>query len=292
LKKIISILAAIAMIMAISGCSMAKTDPNTQGLHYKGGALTATKYANCYGPSTRQYDGPGDKHYNLPYGLRTFSFTGRGGAESKPIKVTDSSGQELDIPGYVTLTLTNDCDKVREWFERIGLKYHAYTGGRDSAADMPEGFKNFLVDYLETPIQQSMNHAAQDVEGGWKDIYTNTAVQQQFEQDVKSELPSLLNQALGGDYIKINSIQITKPIIDSSLTEAITSRNVAEQDNKAQAERNKKILTQFQTIKDCLDTGLDKQSCTLIYLQQSGADIPFLPVPQGGSINFNGTGTR
>lgn len=35
-----------------------------------------------------------------------------------------------------------------------------------------------------------------------------------------------------------------------------------------------------------LKTGLDKQSCTLIFLEQSGTDIPFLPVPQGGSINF------
>jgi hypothetical protein len=288
LKKFIAIIAILAMILFSSGCaSMAKTDPNTQGIHNKGGMFTATKFSNCYGPSTRQWDGPGDKHYNLPYGPRTFSFTGRSNAESHPIPVTDSTGQEVDIPGYVSFTLTSDCKLLREWFERFGLKYHAYAGGSDTAADMPEGWNEFLVDYLETPIQQAMNHASQDVEGGWKALYTDTKVQQQFEEDVKAELPSLVQAALGGDYIKINSVQITKPDIDEGLKNSITSRNVAEQENAAQKARNQKILTQFDTIKSCLDTGLDKQSCTLIYLQQSGADIPFLPVPQGGNINYN-----
>jgi hypothetical protein len=276
-------------MLVFTGCSVAKTDPNTQGIHAKGGAFTATKFANCYGPSTRQWDGPGDKHYNYPAGPRTFSFTGRSGAESKPIPVTDSTGQEVDIPGYVSFTLTSNCDLLREFHERFGLKYHAYAKGTASAADMPEGFKDFLIDYLETPIQQSMNHASQDVEGGWKALYTNTAVQQQFEQDVKNELPELVKSALGGDYITINSVQITKPDIEQSLKDAITERNVAEQQNAAQKARNQKILTQYDTIKSCLQTGLDRQSCTLIFLQQSGADIPFLPVPQGGNINFQST---
>lgn len=276
-------LVAVLMVVFATGCSVAKTDPNTQGLHYKAGPFSATKFANCYGTSTRNYDGPADKHYNYPAGQRTFSFTGNAGSESKPIKVTDKDGQEVDIPGYITFTLTNDCKLLREFHERIGLKYHAY--------DNDSGWQKFLGDYLDTPLQQAMNKAAQDAPG-WKQLYTETAVQQQFEQDVKDALPALVTSALGGDYITINAVQITKPEVSPELQDAIQQANVAEQENRAQKQKNAKILTQFDTIKSCLSTGLDRQDCTLIFLEQSGADIPFLPVPQGGAINFNGSSSK
>ena len=285
MKKILIAIVVIIMLGFATGCSVAKTDPNHQGLHYKGGAFSATKFANCFGSSTRNYDGPGDKHYYYPSGQRTFSFTGSSGSEAKPILVTDSNGQQIAIPGYVTFTLTSDCDALREFNERLGLKYHAYATKGD--ADQPAGWETLLVNYLETPLQQAMNKAAQDADGGWKALYTNTATQQQFEADVKSALPDLVTQAMGGDYFTINAVQISKPEISQGLQDAIEKRQEAEQANAAQKALNAKILTQFDTIKHCLKTGLDKQSCTLIYLQQSGADIPFLPVPQGGNINYN-----
>lgn len=288
MKRIIVILAVLFGVIAISGCSVAKDDTQHQGLHYKGGAFSATTYANCIKPGTRGYDGPGDKHYYYPAGQRTFSFNGGAGAEAKPIAVTDTTGQEIDIPGYVTFTLTSDCKLLRQFHEKIGLKYHAYTTKGDG--DQPEGWTNFLLDYLDTPLQQAMNKAAQDAPS-WKALYTNTAVQQQFEADVKADLPGLVTAALGGNYLTVNAVQITKPDVSDALKQSIENRNIAEQDNAAQKQKNAKILTQYDTIKSCLKTGLSESSCTLIFLEQSGADIPFLPVPQGGNINFNSGGS-
>jgi hypothetical protein len=70
------------------------------------------------------------------------------------------------------------------------------------------------------------------------------------------------------------------------LKASLAAKEQARLDNEAQEERNAQVRTQYDTIGDCLKTGLSEQNCTLIFLQQSGADIPFLPVPQGGAINY------
>jgi hypothetical protein len=286
LKKILIAIVALLSAGLATGCSVAKADQAHQGIHAKGGAFSATKFANCISPSTRDYDGPGDKHYYYPAGQRTFSFTGRDGSEIAPIAVTDQNGQQIVIPGYVTFTLTSDCDLLRQFHERIGLKYHAYADKGD--ADQPQGWLNMLNDYMATPLQQALNKAAQDADGGWKALYTNTAVQQKFESDVKDALPDLVAQAMGGQYFTINQVSISKPEISQGLQDAIEARQEAEQAKAAQVAKNKTIKTQYQTVKDCLKSGLSEQSCTLIYLEQSGANIPFVPVPQGGSINYQG----
>lgn len=274
-------------MVIMTGC-YAKTDPNHQGLHYKGGPFSATKFANCFGTSVRNMDGPADKHYYYPAGQRTFSFTGHSGSEAKPIAVTDKNGQEVYIPGYVTFTLTSDCTLLRQFHERLGLKYHAYADKGDS--DQPEGWSNLLNDYLDTPLQQAMNKAAQDAPS-WKALYTDTATQQQFEVDVKSSLPDLVTSALGGNYITINAVQITKPEVSQGLKDGIAAAQEAILAKQAQQQQNKTVISKYATIKDCLKTGLSESSCTLIFLEQSGANIPFLPVPQGGSINYNAGST-
>jgi hypothetical protein len=81
-------------------------------------------------------------------------------------------------------------------------------------------------------------------------------------------------------------VSISKPDISDSLKESLAAKEQARLDNEAQKQRNTTAITQYETIKNCLDTGLDRSNCTLIFLSQNGADIPFLPVPQGGAINY------
>jgi hypothetical protein len=300
-KALIAIVAVLAMMMLNTGCSTVATQSDEQGLHYNGGPFASKTYKNCVGPSVRNYDSIGDKHYIYPAGQRTFSFTGANGSESHPIAVTTKEGQEVDVPGFITFTLTSDCKKLRKFHEQIGLKYQAY--GLDS-----HGWSNFLNDYLYTPLNSAMNQAAQDIPpttlpaigkpgqadyqapvnvAGWQALYTSTAVQQKFAEDVKSALPGDVRAALGDDYLTINDVQISKPTVPDALKAAIQAKQEAIQENAAQAAKNDKILTQFDTIGECLKTGLSESNCTLIFLSQSGADIPFLPIPQGGGVNYN-----
>ena len=284
--KIVALLALF--LMFVTACSSVSTEPDEVALHYKDGAFSSKKFANCVGASERNVDGPGDAHYIYPKGQRTFSFTGKEGSESDPIAVTTGS-QEVDIAGFVTFTLNTDCDTLKDFHEKVGMKYKAYRDGG--------GWDDFLNDYIYVPLNATLNEAAaaidtpkgQTVDQNWYLLYTDADAQHQFEQYVKENLPDEIEATLGEDFITVNAVSIAKPDISEDLKTSLSAKEQARLDNEAQQQRNAQVRTQYDTIKDCLATGLSTGDCTLIFLSQSGADIPFLPVPQGGGVNYQTT---
>jgi hypothetical protein len=271
---------AIAMMYFMSGCSTTSTEPDEVALHYTGGSFSSKNFEKCIDASDRSVDGPGDQHYVYPKGNRTFSFTGKDGSEAGPIAVTTKDGQEVFIPGFVTFTLNTDCKTLREFHEKIGKKYEAYKDGKDG-----KGWTEFLNDYVYTPLDSAMNRASLEADG-WYALYSDAAVQNEFEEAVKDSLPDEVIKALGGDFITVNAVQISKPSVSDGLKKGLSAKEEARLSNDAQKELNEKSRTQYQTIADCLVTGLSEENCTLIFLSQNGADIPFLPIPQGGAVNF------
>ena len=184
MKRIIAgIIAAVFMAITVGACSSVSTEPDEVALHYKDGPFSSKKFANCVDASKRNVDGPGDAHYIYPKGQRTFSFTGKEGSESDPIAVTTGS-QEVDIAGFVTFTLNTDCDTLKDFHEKVGMKYKAYKGGG--------GWDDFLNDYIYVPLNATLNEAAaaidtpkgQTVDQNWYLLYTDADAQHQFEQYV------------------------------------------------------------------------------------------------------------
>lgn len=287
-KRILVAIVAVFAILLGAGCSSVSTDSDEQGLHYKGGSFSSKKFANCIDSSTKEWDGPGDRHVVYPKGQRTYSFTGAEGSERGPMTVTTGS-QEVKVPGFVTFTLTSDCEALREFHERVGNKYGAYKDGG--------GWDDFLNDYIAIPLSATLNEAAgaittpegQTKDQNWYALYTNAATQKEFEAYVKANLPAEIEQTLGSKYIQVNEVSISKPDIPDTLKDGLAGKEKARLDNEAQKERNEKVRTQYDTIADCLRTGLSRDNCTLIFLSQNGADIPFLPVPQGSGLNVNGS---
>lgn len=281
IKRIIVGLMALAMIVVMSSCSSVSTEPDEVALHYSGGSFSSKNFEGCIDSSNREFNGPGDTHYTYPANQRTFSFTGKEGSEAGPIAVTTKDGQEVLVPGFVTFTLDTDCKTLREFHENIGMKYKAYKDGG--------GWDSFLNDYIYTPLDSAMNKAALEAPG-WYPLYSNSEVQGIFEQAVKETLPDEVTKALGEDFITVNAVQISKPTVSDELKSGLSKKEEARLQNEAQKELNQKVRTQYDTIKDCLATGLDRQNCTLIFLSQNGADIPFLPIPQGGAVNYQPQG--
>lgn len=286
MKRILIAIAVVFGIMVMTGCSSVSTAPDEASANYNDGSFTSKSFQDCTGRSKRVWDGPGDQHYVYPAGQRTFSFTGAEGSEHSPMPVTTGS-QEVLIPGFVTFTLNTDCDTLRKFHETIGNKYGAYKGGG--------GWDDFLNDYIAVPLSATLNEAAgaidipkdESVDQSWYHLYTNAKAQQQFEEYVHTHLPTEIENTLGSEFIEVNAVSISKPAISDNLKSGLAQKEEARLANEAQKERNAQVRTQYDTIKDCLNTGLDRQSCTLIFLSQNGADIPFLPVPQGGAVNFN-----
>jgi hypothetical protein len=146
-------------------------------------------------------------------------------------------------------------------------------------------------------LSSTLNEAATSIqtpEGGdknqnWYLLYTDAATQRAFETFVKDNLPAEIEQTLGEDFITVNAVSISKPAVDDALKKSLAGVEQARLDNEAQKQKNETALTQYKTIGECLKTGLGQQQCTLIFLAQTGADIPFLPLPEGGDINYGAT---
>lgn len=273
-RVFVGLFAALA-ILTTSACSGVNTQPDEVALHYSGGSLSSAKFKSCVPASQREWDGPGDDHYTYPKGQRTFSFTGRDGSEIAPVPVVTNDSQELEVPGFVTFTLNTDCDTLREFHERIGIKYQAYER---------TGWNAFLNDYLAVPLKASMNKASLATD--WRNLYSNADAQREFEDYVKKNLPAEVSKALGNNFITINEVSIEKPKPSEGLRKGLAAKEEAKLQDEAQKQQNVVAATKYDSMRDCRNSGLSENACITIYLADQGK-IPFYPVPQGGDLNVS-----
>lgn len=283
IKVLVAGIVAIGLMVMSTGCSTVTTEPDEVAVVYNDGAFTSKSFSNCTDSSQRDWNGPGDNDFIYPAGQRTFSFTGKEGAESGPINVTTGS-QEVSISGFLTFTLNTDCKALRKFHERIGNKYKAYKDGG--------GWQTFLDDYVAVPLDSVLNEAAASIETpegesaeqNWYRLYTQAEVQNDFAKYVKDNLPKEIEQTLGEEFITVNAVNIKKPNISDELRTSLSKQEEARLENEAQKERNEIARTKYDSLGDCRKSGLSEQACVTIFLAESGS-IPFYPVPSGGSIN-------
>ena len=87
--------------------------------------------------------------------------------------VVSNDDLELTVEGVVTFTLNPTCEVLREWHERIGLKYEA---------DTPEGWVEMLVTYIGQPLNRALDDATKEY--SWRDLYTSAEAKAEWEQKV------------------------------------------------------------------------------------------------------------
>jgi hypothetical protein len=217
MRRIVAATAGLAALTLISGCSTVSTAPDKVALHYKGGPLSSTKFANCVEASTRNIDGPADAHYTYPVSQRAFDATGGNGADAKPFTVVSNDNSEMRVPATLTVTLRSDCKTLREFHERIGGRYQAYFDG-DEASDGWVKMLNFVVG---KPFDTALDRAAQKY--NWRDLWNDPATKAAFEAQVRELLvgkpatgnipavPGLITTQAGGTYFDVNAVTILKP---------------------------------------------------------------------------------
>ena len=301
MKKVIG---ALVALLLVAGCSSINTQSDQAGLHYKAGALSSTHFANCVGQGTRNFDGPGDKHYSYPAGQRTFDFSSDDEADAHPINVVSKDNQTLEFDGGLTFQLDTDCNKVtingheykggmlQAFHERIGLKYKAFMNGDE----ISEGWKAALRFYMGKPLTNDLQNAAGQY--NWLDLYTNPAIRATIEKTVNDNLAQAVKNLTGGqDYFTNFNLIINKPIPDEKLVTGLAAVQQAVLQRKAVQNQNLTVVTElsqikslvkvlgpygyvlYKALKDCEadngNSGNDQAGCPAI-----------LPVPQGGNINI------
>ncbi|SDR02047.1 SPFH domain-containing protein [Thermostaphylospora chromogena] len=281
--------AVVVFGFMLSGCSRVSTEPDEVVLHYAGGTFEAKKFERCINPSSgATLLGPGDTAYSYPYGQRTFDFSGSKDAESDPISVVSKDNVEMKVAGSATFTLNTDCKVLRQFHEKIGLKYNAYYEGETS-----EGWDRMLNFYFKQPLDRAMDAASQEFE--WKKLYNDPAAKQQWEERVGELARQFIKETSGGDYFCNPNyagtgpcgdvvLTIQKPEPPESLVNALAAEQAAKAENAAQAQRNAKIRTELESIRD-LAKVLGPQGALLWQAIQSGK-VEVIPVPQDGSITI------
>ncbi len=163
----------VVLLVGLSACSGMNTGPDQAGLHYSGGPLSSTEFLNCVDPGSREVDGPFDAHFAYPFGQRTFDFTGNEGSDSGGITVVSNDEVTMTVPGIATFALNTNCDTLRQFHERIGLKYQSWT---------EDGWTRTLNTYVKQPLDKALDAASKQY--GYKELYTDPEVKEKWEEEV------------------------------------------------------------------------------------------------------------
>lgn len=240
-------LAALAVAaLVLTGCSSVSTASDQVALHYKGGAGTAEKFANCVDPATHNFDGVGDNHFSYPSNQRNLQFPSKD--DNLPtIKFVTKDGIEMSVTGVLNFRLNTSCKKVtddgktypggalEEFHELIGNRYKAYMDGDETN----ENWVKMLGVYVFRPLDTAIDRAGQQFT--YTQLYNDPAVKAQWEQAVLEQLPALVDRQTDGntEFFLDYALTLQKPDPPQAIKDALVERQkaIAEADTaKAKAD--------------------------------------------------------
>lgn len=261
-RSTVSVLSLAGLAVAVTACSASvNTEPDEASIVYSAARGSATTFEKCVGPSARDGVSSSDNTWTYPSGQRTFDFTGGQGAESKPLTVVSKDNVQLTVGGFSTFALNTDCAPLRQFHERIGLKYKAYLYGTETSADSdtPDeaGWVRMLNVYFRQPLDRALDAASQEFE--WKKLFNDPATKQQWETRAGQLAAQFITEAGGGQFFctpnytgkgQCGQITLTlqKPQPPNSLVEAMAAEQAAKVQAAAQQQINLKVDSELQSM--------------------------------------------
>ncbi len=230
----------VALLLLATGCTSVSAGPDEIGLHYSGGSFTSQNFEECFGPSKRVVDGPGDSHPMYPFGQRTFTFDSSSkDKDTDDLAVLSKDNVVMTVRGVATFDFVRDCEKVRKFHEQIGRKY---------AADNEEGWNTMLDTYLRQPLDRAMDAASQGVP--YRDLYNSPEAKQAWEASVALLAPQFVKEQAGDEYFANFGVTLQRPVPPDSIIDALNNEQKAVAENQAQLQRNAQIQTELKSIEE------------------------------------------
>lgn len=207
MKRLAMILGMLLLLPLLSACGThsVSTAADQVGLHYKGGPFSAKKYGDYIPASTKRWYGPGDKEFMYPINQRNYDATGSEGAESHPISSTSRDAVEMDTPLSVTFFLKTDEKTLREFHEKVGIRFKAYMKGDETS----DGWRKLLEFYIRQALETTLDREVANY--NWRDLYSKPEVRVELQNKVNQDLPILIAQQMGGEYFEKFSALVQKP---------------------------------------------------------------------------------
>lgn len=290
----------------MTACSSVNTGPDQVALHYEGGSYTSQKFKECIDSGTKEFNGPGDKHYVYPSSSnqRVYDFTGGEGSDAERISIGTKDTIQMTVPGVVRFTLDVNCDPIEfkgKKYEGGSLQlFHELVGRRDNAhfdeISEPSAGWNIVLDrVIGQPLDATLDREA--LAFTWREIYTNPEAKEVLDKEVAESLQQQVNEATQGfQFFKIDSVQLQKPEPPAELLQALASEQTKIANAKAQTAEAEAQVKTAQAQKALADAEAAKKRAEIAgygsvedYARAKVAENggnPFQPtyvVPQGGT---------
>jgi SPFH domain / Band 7 family len=233
---VVAVVIALLALVSFARPSTASTGPDQVALHYKGGAFSSKRFADCIAPSNRVFDGPGDSHFAYPSSQTNFVFDADQGSDGGQITFVTRDGIEMAVEGVTNFLLNTSCEPIRigsteyaggalqRFHELIGNRYQAYMTDDGQRSD---GWRQMLNVYIARPLDTAIDRAGQNYT--YTELYTDPQKKAAWEQDVLEQLPDLVNRQTDGDTAFFLNFAITlqKPEPPQAIKDALVKQQEA-----------------------------------------------------------------
>lgn len=241
-----AVLATILLIVGLAGQPLRKVQAGEIGISYGGGVVEGAQFQKIIQPgSSTQFVGFYDKLYKYPITQRNYVLNsdGDGDEVAGGITAPDKDG----VQEYIELTVTFklNTSKIRDFHEKIGLKYKAY----ESAGWNQMLTENFRPS-INNAVQQTIRQYTTD------EIRVNSNIIPELQDTIKKTLKKDVTKQLGAEYfcgpnyktnskdcpnfeVSIKSVTPPQSILQTYTDQKTSANEVVVAQNKAQAQVEK-----------------------------------------------------
>lgn len=172
--------------------SVHKTEADKIGLSYGGGLFEGRHFQGTVQPgSGLRFIGWYDKFFEYPTTQRNYiiSRTEGEGDRGVPDAILAPSSDRVEVSFEVATFFKLNTNKIKEFHETIGLKYHAWED---------KGWDNMLRDYFRQPIQTTLQEISRKYPV--EKLYADGAVKAEIEATFGQQLKDTINRLVGGEF--------------------------------------------------------------------------------------------
>jgi len=298
LPIIVGIVAVFFLLATLVMWPFEKVPNGYVGLSYGGGLVEGQHFqGEKYGPTSLFFNGFGDHLFLYPATQRNYiiSLNAAEGDRNEADSITALNADGVEVQYEVAVYFKLNLDKLQEFHQNIGLKYHAWCDG--GAVNCSEGWENMLND----SFRQQLENALQKVTRGYKtDAFLQTDTLNTIQASVAGSLKENVNAVLGDDYFCGPAyVQGTGACPDfelvlkkPTLPQAVTDRYSEVQQSliTIQTKENEVKQAELQAeaidkLNKALSSAQSADAYVLLKAIESGK-INFWVIPQGGNLTL------
>jgi hypothetical protein len=298
-RRVGAALAAAGILVLATGCTERLPSGMTEIVYH--GGLHAKDFKKCIPAGQNGGVSANDATYRYPVNSRDYQFaTNTDGAERGSISVLSSDGLTMTVNGAVYFTLNDDCKVLQKFHELVGTAAGAEDGRTDGVGALNDtNWNKMLTKYIGVPVENALDRVTLGYTS--TQLVSDKTAKAEWQAAAAKQIKDSIAQVTGGEpyfckpnykpnsgdecgefSIQLNQATPPQQIIDANADKvAATTRASSQQAQaKSQADLIKLYgvqgylqLQQLQLLRDAMNKG----------------NIPFLPVPAGGSINYTPT---